>query len=223
VELLHELFHQQHRTVTSRAATPYYAASVYDFPGRRVALLGVHYSYWGSIGGHLAARCCDLGAREIFYVGKLGALTAPADLYSRIYVPSRHAILHGLRFVAAAAPPNGLLERMPTLDSGLHVSVPTVLEESYPQRDVAAALGAATIDNELAQMAIAVDRWNTEHGGHVRFSGLHYATDYLRRKDEACRAMPHSLCSGRTLASLERRQAAERLIGDYLSAYLAGS
>lgn len=220
VELLCEALPRRGHEL-DRCVTPFYSCWTYTHGDRRVALLGVHFSYWGSIGGYLAARCAALGAEEILYVGKLGALTTPADIYGRLFVPSRYAVLHQLRVHAATSgPPNGLLERMPGLDTGLHVSVPTVMEEDYRQREVAAVLGAASIDNELAQMAVAVDEWNRRNDRTVRFSALHYASDYLRRADEVGWQVPFSLARGRTQDARRRRQAAELLVGDCLQDYL---
>ena len=210
--------------IVQRRATSYFTATTVEAPAGRVTLLGVRFSYWGCIGGRIAARCCELGVGEVLYVGKLGTLGAPAECYSRLFVPSSYAVLDGTTVRAmCGGPPNGVLTALPTLDSGLHVSVPTVLEEDLAQRELAELLGAATLDNELAQMALAVDRHNrSTDAPDVRFSAVHYATDYLRRPGEAALPLPFSLATGRRPDARRRRGAAERLVGGCLREYLIG-
>ncbi|WP_131766601.1 hypothetical protein [Candidatus Protofrankia californiensis] len=223
IELLSDILGSVGYHRIEHQATPYYDASTFSRPrGRRVTLLGVRFSYWGSIGGRLARQCCNLGAREIIYVGKLGTLDEPKDIYNRLFVPSRYGLLSGIRVRQVSdGPPNLLLDRVPALDSGLHVSVPTVLEEDHAQREVARLLGARTMDNELAQMALAVHEWNIDTGGSVSFSGLHYATDYLRCREETDVEVPYSLARGRSLEACRKRRRAERLIGYCLCSYFA--
>lgn len=201
----------------------HYTAWTYATNGRTICLLGVHFSYWGSIAGKLARRCVDLGADEILYAGKLGALTSPTELYGRLFVPSRYAILSGATVrTITNGPPNGILAHSPALDSGLHVSVPTVIEEDFHQREVAAALGATTIDNEISQMAAAIDDANLLRNTHpVGFSALHYATDYLRRPNEIGRRVRHSLARGRKPRAVQRRWDVEASVGSIITNYLA--
>src|SRR3989344_4553422 len=68
----------------------------------------------------------------------------------------------------------------PEINSGYHVSVPTVLEEDYLQRKITVELGITSIDNEISQIAFAVSRFNKEYNKNPRFFALHFATDYLR-------------------------------------------
>lgn len=200
----------------------HYTSWCYELGGRTVCLLGVHFSYWGSIAGKLATRCVNLGAVEILYAGKLGALTSPKDLYRRLFVPSRYAILAGSTVrTVTNGPPNGILAHHPDLDSGLHVSVPTVIEEDFHQREVAAALDAATIDNEISQMAAAIDDANLLRDKPVGFSALHYATDYLRRPNEVGRRVRHSLARGRKPGAVQRRWDVEAAVGSIITTYLA--
>ncbi len=202
--------------------TDYYRVRRYLRPsGGEVVLLGVHFSYWGALGGRIAVRCCELGASDIVYVGKLGALTSPEDLYARVFVPARYALIERSRVsTVSTGPPNPLLSRFPSLRSGLHVSVPTVLEEDHTQHGVAVRLGAHTLDNEIAGMAVAVERWNRRHDATVGFSALHYATDYLRGPAERARSVRFSLATGRSPAAARGRLAATRLITDCLREYL---
>jgi hypothetical protein len=202
--------------------TQYYRLLEYSLPGRgSVALLGVNFSYWGSAAASLVVRCCELGAQDVLYVGKLGTLTSPADLYARLFVPSAYARLdHCNLDEISSGPPNGVLGRFPSLATGLHVSVPTVLEEDYAQRALAASLGAQTIDNELGQMALAVAAFNHRDQKRVSFSAIHYATDYLPPQPEVRPAARLSLANGRSPDAIRRRREVMRLVTDCLIEYL---
>lgn len=205
-----------------RRAT-YYSIQRYSTPARHpMSLLATHYSHWGEMSGPLTRAVCEAGAREIVYVGKLGTFTSPQDLYSRVFVPSSYALMREQNVVEPPfAVPNHLLEAVPTLDTGLHVSVPTVVEETCRQRQVARTIGASTIDNEVAHMALAVHRWNQEQGTDTAFSALHYASDYLRGPDETHRHVPLSLATGRTVAARSARDVISRFLAMYLETYLA--
>lgn len=191
-------------------ANPYYGAARLRFRGtdQAVCALGVRFSFWGCTSGRLAAACQAIGAREVVYAGKLGCLSTPADVYRRLFAPSSFlhlgkaaALLHG-----PGAPPNGLLTAFPELDTGVHVSVGTVLEEDIHQRAVADAFGAVTIDNEIAQMAHAVARSATPDRTSA-FSALHFATDYLHRREEHATPDVFNLTNHRRSDALLRKRA----------------
>jgi hypothetical protein len=185
VQQLTELFVAAGAHVIDRSGNSYYGAVRLRFPdGGTLCTLGVRFSFWGCLAGRLAAACRELGARELIYAGKLGTLTGPADIYQRLFVPSRFVAL-GERprlLGVGQTPPNPLLARYPDLASGMHMSVGTVLEESMGQRETAERYAVTTIDNEIAPIAFALA------GGPRRpdigFSAIHFATDYLRRRGE---------------------------------------
>jgi len=206
-----------------RRDTPYYSVEHHKTSaGRPVSLLATHYSHWGEMSGPITRALCEAGAREVFYVGKLGTLTSPTDLYSRVFVPSSYAAMRGENVVVPTfSVPNRLLEALPTLDTGLHVSVPTVVEESCRQRHVATTIGAASIDNEIAHMALTVRRWNDSTLGDVSFSALHYASDYLRGPHETRRHVPLTLATGRTSTARMAREVMSRFLAMYLETHLA--
>jgi hypothetical protein len=185
----------------------YYGAVRLRFPHARacVCALGVRFSFWGCIAGRLAVACQHAGAAEIVYAGKLGTLTAPGDIYGRLFVPSRYLHVGGAGEPAAPSPGphNGLLERHPDLDTGVHMSVGTVIEEDTKQRLYADRFGVSSIDNEIAQIALALAR--PEGGGRTAFSALHFATDYLRRGDEQPTADVYNLTNHRREDALGRK------------------
>lgn len=209
---------------TEAAENEFYGSdSIGDSAGGRITFLGVKFSYWGSISERIVERICQLGASEVLYVGKLGALTSPVDLYERIFSPSQFALLHHDRpqRLVEPAPPNGILAWQPTLDTGLHVSIPTVLEEDYHQRALAQWLRVNSIDNEIACMAAAIADHNASSGRSVRFSAVHFATDYIRREDERSLRTQYDLARMRAPeARSARRRILDRIACDVLGPYL---
>ncbi len=193
----------------SRQENDYYGSFRYALPdGSVLNLLGVKFCFWGSISEILTSALCELGATEILYVAKLGALTGPGDLFTRIFCPSNYYILYHDQIAHAVGNlPNRILTRCPKLDSGAHVSVPTVLEEDYKQRQVAAELEAQSIDNEIAQMARAIDCFNrTRENPHVAFSAIHFATDYVRSLEDQLIATDHDLSKMRNPDALSKKE-----------------
>jgi hypothetical protein len=186
-----------------------------------VAFVGVAFSFWGSISREVAVRLCAQGASEIIYAAKLGALSSPDDLYERIFVPDEFTRLEGaaIRELVSPTPPNGLLALYPDMSSGGHVSIPTVLEEDYGQRSLAATLRAQSIDNEIAHMAGAVSQHNVRTNSTVRFTAIHFATDYLRAKEESMLRTTHDLAIDKADAREARSRILARIaivLGPYL-------
>jgi hypothetical protein len=211
IEILETNFFGVKRYQTSREVT--------------VTLLGVKYCFWGSIAAELCLKLCQLGATEIIYLAKLGALTSPADLYSKVFCPSQFAVLSYDEIAhKSEPPPNNILRRFPLLDSGVHVSVPTVLEEDYVQRHLATQLGASSIDNEISQIARAIGVYNEMNQSRIAFSALHFATDYLRKPTERDIATQFDLSNNRKAeAKLAKIAIIERIFNSFLHPYLEES
>ena len=203
--------------------TPFYLVRRLKVANRTVTLLGVKFSFWGSIAGLLAQAVCEAGCTELVYIGKLGALTEPAHIYERIFCPSRFIQLrHAQVDFEGLSPPNHILEAFPELDSGLHVSVPTVLEEDYAQRGRASELKAQSIDNEIASMAAAISAWNLEHGSTIGFTCLHFATDYIRHPQERGLETKHDLGRDKLPeARSKKANAIKKIVSQVLHPFLA--
>lgn len=205
----------------------FYGSNVYhDRSGRRVTFLGVKYSFWGSISYFLAERLCELGCSEIVYCGKLGALTGDDDLYRRIFVPTKFAKLRHdqVEYVVEPVPPNGVVDAGLAAGTGMHISIPTVLEENYNQRATAERLHAQSIDNEISQIAQAVSLHNQAHpaSSPVGFAAVHFATDYIRSEDERNTETSHDLSTTRSReAKAGRSRMLETIVRDVLEPYLA--
>lgn len=210
-------------TIHSAESSFYGSDSLRGGDGRRVTFLGVKFSFWGSISRHLATRLCDLGASEIIYVGKLGALSSPTHLYERIFAPTAFAVLHQDNVEEQVEPPpNPLLARSRRIaGTGMHVSIPTVLEEDYAQRRQAENLGAQSIDNEISQIASAIAEHNRANGTAVGYSTLHFATDYIRTDLERMKQTDHDLARTRTPEAKEgRRRMLDSIVVDGLAPHL---
>jgi len=164
----------------------FYGSYRYRLPdGSTLNLLGVKYSFWGSISASLVESICHGGATEIIYLAKLGTLSSPEHIYSRIFAPQDFYLVHHDTLISRVeSPPNRILEWNPKLSTGAHVSVPTVLEEDYKMRRIVTEFGAQSIDNEISQMAEAVAIHNSVHRTAVTFSAIHFATDYIRSESE---------------------------------------
>lgn len=207
--------------IVGESANAYYGAVRLRFPGgEQVCALGVRFSFWGCMSARLAEACRRFGAREIIYAGKLGALTGPGDLYRRLFVPSGYVHFESPPRLLAPAecPPNPLLERYPDLDSGVHMSVGTVLEEDVQQRAHARRFAVTSIDNEISQIAAALA--NSADMPRTAFSAIHFATDYLRDSNEPSAGGSFNLTNHRRRDALGRRHAmfsmvAQRLAGHY--------
>jgi predicted dehydrogenase len=211
-----------------RHENEYYGSYRFAAPnGSTLNLLGVKYCYWGSISETLCASLCEIGASEVLYVAKLGALTGPQDLYTRIFCPARYYLLYHDRIAdAVTALPNGVLRCFPERTTGAHVSVPTVLEEDYRQRRVATDLGATSLDNEIAQMARGIARFNRGRGEgeQVAFSAIHFATDYVRSPEDQVVATDHDLSRMRRPDALaKKKRILNRICTELLLPYLLGA
>jgi hypothetical protein len=192
--------------------------------GSILNLLGVKYSYWGSLSAALVEGLCQQGATEILYIAKLGTFSSPDHIYSRIFAPDSYYVLHHDVVIRKVPPPrNGVLERMPGLATGAHVSIPTVLEEDYKMRRAASEVGAQSIDNEISQMAEAIAVHNTVCGADVSFSALHMATDYIRDEHERTLSTRFDLGNDKTLgARANKRDMIRRIADEALFPYLDG-
>jgi prenyltransferase beta subunit len=209
------------RKTISISENEYYYRHRFHFGKRQITSLGVKFSFWGSILGLITQALCATRCNELIYVGKLGALTSPTDIYTRVFCPSKFFRLrHAQVEFEESAPPNGVLARFPNLDSKAHVSVPTVLEEDYIQRGKATALNAQSIDNEIASVASAIGSWNRENSGQTAFACLHFATDYIRRPNERAVNVDYDLGRDKTEEARSRKaDILRRITFDILAPY----
>ena len=189
--------------------------------GSKINLLGVKYTFWGNISAKLAYQILRLDAKEIIYCGKLGTLTSTSDLYNKIFSPSKYAIMYHDKLIGKIDTlQHPIHDLFPEINSGYHVSVPTVLEEDYLQRKITVELGITSIDNEISQIAFAVSRFNKEYNKNARFVALHFATDYLRNDKERAEKTIFDLSNNRSKIAQEKKMRMIEKIGKLLIQYL---
>lgn len=171
-------------------------------PGLVFNLVGAKYSYWGNLGGRIVTELAARRPRAICYIAKQGTVLSPDDIHYRIYSPTRYCVFDKGQACwrgddHPALPINPLSSRFPTFDRGLHVSTPTIVEQDVGLRAQLAAHGAASIDNELAQMARALTDVHEENPSmsRIQLLPIMFITDYLRRPEELGMSVPFDLTS----------------------------
>lgn len=199
----------------------YYTMERFACNNKNICLLGVKYSYWGNMSAIIACRLCELGVSEIIYVGKLGDMLDADNLYNKIYSATSFCVMNTTQKVLHICDnSNPLVKLFPELDTGTHVSVPTVLEEQYNQREIAKHIGANSIDNEISQIMQAVYTYNMINYTCIKFFNLHFSTDYVRSKDEKDLHTVFDLSNNKNFSAKVRKKRILEKIARYLIVYL---
>lgn len=187
-----------------------------------VVFLGCKFSFWGRLSGSIVRFLCEqYQPAEIIYFGKLGTLTAPADIYQQIFTPSHYQMFSGLTQLGPAITlENSFSPFNPSSRRGVHASVPTIMEETFSQRQRLAMSGVESIDNEIAFIAREIHRFNTRTGSSIRYSPIHYATDYLRDAHDWSLQVRHDLARGRSPSSLHKKNIIISRIAEIIKSYL---
>ncbi|KAI6785009.1 uncharacterized protein J7T54_008103 [Emericellopsis cladophorae] len=189
--------------VVWRQDSPYYGLVRLELrPGLVFSLVGAKYSYWGNLGGRVVTELAARRPRAICYVAKQGTLLSPDDIHCRIYSPTRYCVFDKGQACwrgddHPAIPTNPLSSKFPTFDRGLHVSTPTIVEQDVEFRTQLETHGAASIDNELAQMARALTDLHEDNPSmhRIQLLPIMFITDYLRGPEELEMAVPFDLTS----------------------------
>lgn len=189
--------------------------------GKVVNFLGVTFSYWGNMSSYIVKKILQLGASEIIYSAKLGSLSNPKSLYNDIFCPNQYIIFDYIDEKSSLfSVDNKFLEKFPELKTGLHCSVPTILEQNYYLREKLTNLSVVSIDNEISKMAKTILDFNTTNNTNINFSCLHFATDYVRKFDEKLLRTDYDLSNNRSEpAKLKKAKIIEK-ISKYLYMYL---
>lgn len=201
---------------------PYYWVSRISLGGRTLAFLRVKHSFWSNMSSLLVSRMLDLGASEIIYLSKAATLKEPENIYRKIYSPTQLAILEEKQIKIIDRLPNYLVKKFPELDSGMHISLATVMEQDFNTSVLVHSM-AATLDLEVSKIARAILEYNQLHKKEVRFTPIHWTTDYLRTKSEANFDTKFDLVNGDSKAALEKKKELLHRIHNILIAYLAGA
>ncbi|MFF7413255.1 nucleoside phosphorylase-I family protein [Streptomyces lydicus] len=175
--------------------------------GRRVTYLGFLHSIWGDVAGRVVGRLAELGARDVVYVGKVGAL-APEIEPNTMLATGNESLLDGTLvqwrdffgdFVAA----------QPGVHTGIHVTSPSILLEN---RDWLTKHGEhAFVDPEIGPMGAAA-----RHAG-IGFGYLHVISNNLARH------YPADLSNERHRDVIQRRAVLVNQIRDIIADRLAAS
>lgn len=194
----------------------YYISKRCRINNKNINFLGVKYSYWGNISQKIIERLLEYRVKEIVYSAKLGTLVSHLDIYSKIYSPSEYIIMEGLktkteRFTLE----NKILKLFPFLDSQLHVSTPTILEQTYKQRELLSKMNVNSIDNEISQMAKII----YNKGSKTNFFALHFPTDYLRKDTEKDLCTNFDLSNNRESMAISKKNEIIKEISYYLYQY----
>jgi hypothetical protein len=200
----------------------YYWASRIKLSDRTLSFLRVKHSFWGNMSSLLVSRMLDLGASEIIYLSKIATLKEPENIYRKIYSPTQLAILEEKQIKIIDRLPNYLVKKFPELDSGMHISLATVMEQDFNTSVLVHSM-AATLDLEVSKIARAILEYNQLHKKEVKFTPVHWTTDYLRTKSEANFDTGFDLANGDSKAALEKKKELLNRIYNFVIAYLAGA
>lgn len=140
--------------------------------GRRVVYLGFLHSIWGDVAGRVVTRLAELGARDVVYVGKVGALTP--DIEPNTWLATgNNSLVHGNPVVWDDVF-DGFAASSPGVRAGGHVTSPSILLEDRAW--LARHAGHAYVDPEIGPMGAAARR------AGIRFGYLHVISNNLARQ-----------------------------------------
>lgn len=200
----------------------YYKVNRIKMGERSVAFLRAKQTFWGNMSGYLTQRILDLGASEIIYMSKIATLDNPLDIYSKIYSPTKFVLLQDNELKVVGNVKNPLVEKFPELNSGTHISLPTVMEQDFRTSALAHSV-ASSLDLEVANIASIIEKFNQEKNKQVSFVPIHWVTDYLRIKEEANLHTGFDLTNGDSNSGKEKKRKILEKIYPLLKAYLTAT
>lgn len=163
---------------------------------KRVLLVGIRHTYWGSAAGRICRCLAECGATDVIYIAKTGTFVGGRDVHSLVcpdtyYVLERadpgasHEKWNWSRFEVPSEFRLQLADEIRAITSGAHLTVPTVMGETIAQSEEYRKLRPATIDNEIGYIADALASYNRTVGHALRthLTCLHFVTDYLNTGD----------------------------------------
>jgi hypothetical protein len=144
--------------------------------GRAVVYLGFLHSIWGDVAGRVVTQLSEVGARDVVYVGKVGALNPNIEPNTRL--ATGNTSLVGGSPVTWHDFFGDFATAQPGVHTGVHVTSPSILLEN---RDwLTEHAGHAFVDPEIGPMGAAAQRARIGFGYlHVISNNLarHYAAD----------------------------------------------
>jgi hypothetical protein len=174
--------------------------------GRRVVYLGFLHSIWGDVAGRVVARLSELGAGDVVYVGKVGALNPNIEPNTRLAT--------GNTSLVSGSPVTwqdffgDFASTRPGVHTGVHVTSPSILLEN---RDwLSAHAEHAFVDPEIGPMGSAA------RAADIGFGYLHVISNNLARH------YPADLSNERHREVIQRPSVLIGQINDIIAARLAG-
>ncbi|WP_228456249.1 hypothetical protein [Streptomyces durbertensis] len=150
---------------------PGYAWQRAEVAGHRVVYLGFLHSIWGDVAGRVVARLATLGARDVVYVGKVGALD-PAIEPNMWLATGNESLVRGA-LVTWDDFFGDFAANQVDVQAGLHVTSSSILLEN---RDwLAKHSEYAFVDPEIGPMGEAARQMG------IRFGYLHVISNNLAR------------------------------------------
>lgn len=218
-ELEQNLFNKM--ILVSEYYNEFYGSRRYMLGRKIINFVGVKYSYWGNMSKSIIQKLVNLGTREIIYSAKLGTLVHYNDIYHKIYSPTEYIVLDYTKikhkkFILK----NKFVKMFPEFNSGLHCSVPTILEQNYLFRDLLTKLSVNSIDNEISQMAEVICEYNIANNVDISFFAVHFPTDYIRKYEEKHLDTKFDLSNNRLPLSSSKKGKIISKISNYLYTYL---
>lgn len=183
--------------IVSSTNTTFYTSTRFQLPnGEILNSLEANYGHWGNISYYLSKKICELGAKEIIHIGKVGTLKDPTDIYKKVIVPSHFIIARQDSITRKLKISNNLADTYVT--TGGHVAVSTTLEETHTQRIILEKENIESIDIESSKIGLAIEDYNISYQKNVKFGSIHFVSDYLRKEKELEIHLPIDLTSNKS-------------------------
>lgn len=184
---------------------PGYAWQRTQVHGRRVLYLGFLHSIWGDVAGRVVTRLAALGARDVVYVGKVGALD-PRIAPNTTLATGNVSLVGGVP-VGWSDFFCGVAASQPGVQTGVHVTSPSILLEGQSWLEKHAE--HAFVDPEIGPMGMAA------HTAGIRFGYLHVISNNLAHH------YPADLSNERQQQVIQQRKVLVDRIRDIIAMRLA--
>eukprot|EP01084_Bolivina_argentea_P058525 106860_1 len=145
----------------------YYKSIRYKLNGLILNFYECKHHGWGNLSAIVMSEVCRLGIHEIIYISKGGCCDNMNNIYNKVYCPSNftfckyNKIQYQLININNLIP-NGLLQFYACYDTGMHFSLPSVIEEDINVAHIIHSnyVKANSIDNEVSQIAYQIYKHN---------------------------------------------------------------
>jgi hypothetical protein len=173
--------------------------------GRRVVYLGFLHSIWGDVAGRVVTRLSELGAGDVVYVGKVGALNPDIEPNTRL-ATGNTSLVSGSPVTWQDFFGDFAIDQ-PGVHTGVHVTSPSILLEN---RDwLTEHAEHAFVDPEIGPMGAAA------RAADIGFGYLHVISNNLARH------YPADLSNERHRDVIQRRAVLIGQIHDIIAVRLA--